>query len=105
MRFWLRRGVDGFRVDVLYHVMKDEAFRDNPLNPGYREGIDSKANRFLPVHTADLPETMGIVAAMRSVVDEFPERVLIGELYLPWNASSRTTASASMARTCLSISC
>ncbi|HXO99082.1 MAG TPA: alpha-amylase family glycosyl hydrolase [Luteibacter sp.] len=83
MRFWLRRGVDGFRVDVLYHVMKDEAFRDNPPNPAYREGIDSEANRFLPVHTADLPETMGIVAAMRSVVDEFPERVLIGELYLP----------------------
>lgn len=83
MRFWLRRGVDGFRVDVLYHVMKDAQFRDNPINPAYREGIDSEANRFLPVHTADLPEVLGIVTAMREVVDEFPERVLIGELYLP----------------------
>ncbi|MGF6711667.1 alpha-glucosidase [Luteibacter sp. W1I16] len=83
MRFWLRRGVDGFRVDVIYHVMKDAEFRDNPPNPDYREGIDSEAQRLLPLHTADLPETQGIVAAMRSVVDEFPERVLIGELYLP----------------------
>ncbi|MGF6495997.1 alpha-glucosidase [Luteibacter sp. 621] len=83
MRFWLRRGVDGFRVDVLYHVMKDAAFRDNPPNPDYREGIDASANRFLPEHTADLPEVQGVVAAMRAVVDEFPDRVLIGELYLP----------------------
>ena len=83
MRFWLRRGVDGFRVDVIYHVMKDAAFRDNPPNPGFREGIDADAHRFLPVRTADLPETQGVVAAMRSVVDEFPNRVLIGELYLP----------------------
>jgi alpha-glucosidase len=83
MRFWLRRGVDGFRVDVIYHVMKDAEFRDNPLNPAYREGVDSEANRFLPTYTADLPEVQGIVATMRSVVDEFPDRVLIGELYLP----------------------
>nr|WP_247741292.1 alpha-amylase family glycosyl hydrolase [Luteibacter sp. SG786] len=83
MRFWMRRGVDGFRVDVIYHVMKDAAFRDNPPNPAFREGIDADAHRFLPVHTADLPETQGIVAAMREVVDEFPDRVLIGEIYLP----------------------
>jgi alpha-glucosidase len=83
MRFWLRRGVDGFRVDVLYHVMKDAEFRDNPLNPDYREGIDSEANRFLPVNIADIPETQDVVVAMRRVVDEYPERVLIGELYLP----------------------
>ena len=30
MRFWLRRGVDGFRVDVIYHLIKDDLFRDNP---------------------------------------------------------------------------
>ena len=83
MRFWLRRGVDGFRVDVLYHVMKDAAFRDNPLNPAFRPGIDSEANRFLPTYIADLPEVQGVVATMRSVIDEFPDRVLIGELYLP----------------------
>ena len=34
MRFWLRRGVDGFRVDAVWYLMKDDQFRDNPPNPG-----------------------------------------------------------------------
>jgi alpha-glucosidase len=34
MRFWLRKGVDGFRIDVIWHLIKDDQFRDNPLNPG-----------------------------------------------------------------------
>ena len=38
MRFWLRRGVDGFRVDVIWHLIKDDQFRDNPSNPDFREG-------------------------------------------------------------------
>src|ERR1700740_1985319 len=38
LRFWLRRGVDGFRVDVIWHLMKDEHFTDNPPNPDYRDG-------------------------------------------------------------------
>ena len=38
MRFWLRKGVDGFRVDVIWHLIKDAQFRDNPPNPYYREG-------------------------------------------------------------------
>jgi alpha-glucosidase len=32
LRFWLDRGVDGFRVDVMHHLVKDEEFRDNPPN-------------------------------------------------------------------------
>ena len=33
LRFWLDRGVDGFRVDVVWHMIKDAEFRDNPPNP------------------------------------------------------------------------
>ena len=36
MRFWLGKGVDGFRVDVIWHLIKDAEFRDNPPNPHYR---------------------------------------------------------------------
>src|SRR5262249_21370569 len=36
MRFWFRRGVDGFRVDVVWHLIKDDEFRDNPPNAGFR---------------------------------------------------------------------
>ena len=82
LRFWLRKGVDGFRVDVMWMMIKDDQFRDNPPNPGYRLGQPSN-QRLLPVYNSDRPEVHEIVAEMRAVVDEFPERVLIGEIYLP----------------------
>jgi len=86
MRFWLRRGVDGFRVDVIYHLIKDLHFRDNPPNPAFIPGGDP-AHRLMPEYTADLPEVQDVVMEMRRVLDEFgsaqSSRVLIGEVYLP----------------------
>jgi alpha-glucosidase len=82
LRFWLRRGVDGFRVDVMWLMIKDDEFRDNPPNPGYRPGQPSN-NRVLPVYNSNRPEVHELVARMRAVVDEYHQRVLIGEIYLP----------------------
>ena len=82
MRFWLRKGVDGFRVDVIWHLIKDEQFRDNPVNPDFREGMPPNQH-LLPIYTTDRPEIHDVVADMRRVVDEFDRRVLIGEIYLP----------------------
>jgi alpha-glucosidase len=82
LRFWLERGVDGFRVDVLWHLIKDYLFRDNPPNPQYSPGAPPHHSQ-VPLYTTDRPEVQGIVAGLRRVVDEFDERVLIGEIYLP----------------------
>src|SRR5687768_10359567 len=82
MRFWLRRGVDGFRVDVIWHLIKDEQFRDNPPNPEFKPG-DPPPRALTPLYTADRPEIHDILAEMRRVSDEFADRVLIGEIYLP----------------------
>ncbi len=83
LRFWLARGVDGFRLDVFWHLIKDAAFRDDPLNPDYREG-EPDFRRVRPLYSADQAEVLGIAAEMRRVVAEYPgERVLIGEIYLP----------------------
>ncbi|NDZ17905.1 alpha-amylase [Variovorax sp. WS11] len=86
LRFWLRRGVDGFRVDVLSDLIKDAEFRDNPLNPDFVVG-QFPALRWIPLYSTDRPEMQQIVAEMRRVVDAFGDatssRVLIGELYLP----------------------
>src|SRR5690348_5890770 len=82
LRFWLNRGADGFRVDALWYLIKDDQFRDNPVNPGYVPGQPS-SNRLLPFYTANRPEVHPIVAEMRSVIDAYPDRVLIGEIYLP----------------------
>ena len=75
MRFWLDRGpngrgVDGFRMDVLWLLIKDDLFRDNP--PGGER-----------VFNADQPGTQEIVREMRALLDSYGDRVLIGEIYLP----------------------
>ena len=82
MRFWLRRGVDGFRVDVIWHLLKDDQFRDNPPNPNFEPG-QPPHRALVPLYTTDLPEVHDAIAGLRQVLDEFPDRVLLGEIYLP----------------------
>lgn len=82
MRFWLARGVDGFRVDALPLVVKDAQFRDNPPNPRWTPG-QSDYRRLVPAHTVDQPEMAEVTAFLRAVVDEYPERVLAAEMGLP----------------------
>jgi alpha-glucosidase len=82
MRFWLRRGVDGFRVDVIWHLIKDAEFRDDPPNPDVRPG-EPDYRRLLHRYSTDRPEVHEVIRGLRAVVDEFPERLLIGEIYLP----------------------
>jgi alpha-glucosidase len=82
MRFWLEKGVDGFRVDVMWHLIKDEYFRDNPENPDYKEEQPTY-NSLEPVYSTDQPEVHDVIELMRDLTDQYPERVLIGEIYLP----------------------
>jgi len=82
MRFWLDKGVDGFRVDVIWHLIKDEHLRDNPPNPAYVPGRP-EIDRNLQIHSADQPEIHRVTAEMRGVMEEYDERLLIGEIYLP----------------------
>lgn len=83
MRFWLDRGVDGFRVDAIHHLFEDDGFADNPANPNWREGM-SPARRVLRLRTIDQPEVHEAIAKMRRVVGEYDgDRLLIGEAYLP----------------------
>jgi alpha-glucosidase len=77
LRFWLRRGVDGFRIDVPHRLGKDQALRDNPMianepDPRYVGARFDEDQR--SVH--------GHLQVIRSVVDEFPDRVLVGEVYV-----------------------
>jgi alpha-glucosidase len=82
LRFWLERGVDGFRVDALRQLIKDVQLRDNPPNPAHHP-TQGPYHALLPVYTTDRPEVLERVADMRRIVDQYPERLLIGELYLP----------------------
>lgn len=82
LRFWLRRGVDGFRIDVIWHLLKDHLLRDNPPNPGYDPAKDPSNDRQRGLYNADRPEVIDVVMRMRDVLQEFDgERLMIGELY------------------------
>jgi alpha-glucosidase len=82
LRFWLERGVDGFRVDVIWHIAKDDQFRDNPRNPEYQPG-QNPHHEVISTYEADRPEVHDIIAEMRQVLDAYPQRMMVGEVYLP----------------------
>jgi alpha-glucosidase len=84
LRFWLDRGVDGFRMDVLWYLVKDEAFRDNPSNAAFDPGRDPPHLTLDPAYSSDRPETLEIVKRMRRLLDSYPgDRVMVAETYLP----------------------
>ena len=81
MRFWLDRGVDGFRVDVIGLMMKDPEFRDEPLNPNW-DGI-YPFSKLQHIYTANLPEVHDLIGRMRKLLDSYDDRMMVGETYLP----------------------
>jgi alpha-glucosidase len=83
LRFWLDRGVDGFRVDAIHHLIEDERLRDNPPDPEWRPG-QPPARRLARIYTTDRDEVHDAIAAMRAVADSYDaDHVLIGEASLP----------------------
>jgi len=81
MHFWLKKGVDGFRVDTIGLMMKDPFFRDEPINPGYDGRQD--LNRLQHIHTVDLPEVHELIHEMRLILDSYDDRMMVGETFLP----------------------
>jgi alpha-glucosidase len=79
LRFWLERGVDGFRVDASAVLAEDALLRDEPLNPEAGEDVPPP-NRYVRVFTDDRPESLAYLGQLRQVLDEFPDRVLAGEV-------------------------
>jgi alpha-glucosidase len=81
MRFWLQRGVDGFRVDVIWLMIKDEQLRDEPEDPAW-DKINPHA-ALQHIYTADQPQVHAVIRRMRALLDEYDDRMIVGEIYLP----------------------
>ena len=93
VRFWLDMGVDGFRLDALGTIFEDPRMPDQgsglTLMELRRRGMqaqteeEQRAAGELWEHAfryqIDLPEVHGLMKELRSVVDEYDERVLVGE--------------------------
>ncbi len=88
LRFWFDKGVDGFRIDVLWHIVKHEALPDNPVNPAWTADVRDR-DRLIQEHSTDQPEAHAFSAEMRDLADGYGERVLIGEIFLPNDRHAR----------------
>jgi len=79
-RFWLNKGVAGFRLDAIPELFEDPELRNEKILPGTNEvgSPNEEQNR-----TENLPEVHVVMRALRKLVDSYPgDRVLIGETYL-----------------------
>lgn len=81
LRFWLDRGIDGFRIDALEMVLKDDQFRDNPPNPAWKPG-DLAHTRQLSTYSDDQPGLHELIQEMRTLTESYGQRLLIGEISL-----------------------
>jgi alpha-glucosidase len=83
MRFWLKRGVDGFRTDAVYGLVKDAKLRDNPPNPNYRPGVTDPAEQFIRLHSAGQTELFKVLNSFCNVLSEHQDRFLVSEPPFP----------------------
>jgi len=82
-RFWLERGVDGFRLDVVNHYIKDDQWRDNPTRWWHGESpLRSLVayDRQWHIYDRDRPELRHLLREFRQVLDAYPERMSVGEI-------------------------
>ena len=77
MKFWLDKGVSGFRMDAVSRLFEDPELHDDPYLPGYNAFGDRNIQH---KYTDDLPETHEVFRELRKLVDSYPNHpVLIAE--------------------------
>ena len=70
IRFWLDKGIDGFRFDVINFLNTDDSTTDNPMKEGKQQ------------HTFDIdqPGIKKAISVIKSTVNEYPGRFTVGEV-------------------------
>lgn len=90
LRFWLDRGVDGFRIDAAFHLVKDPALRNNPPNPharGNRHKSFGAYDAQLHLYDEDQPDVHDVYRALRQLLDGYGKRtgrprLAMGEVHI-----------------------
>ena len=94
MRFWLDRGVAGFRLDAITALLEDEQLRDEPVLGGTNAQGDPNLKE---IYVDNLPGNHEVIRRLRAMIDSYPaERLLVGETYVartaqlyPWYGGAR----------------
>jgi alpha-glucosidase len=80
IRYWLDRGIDGFRLDVINFFVKDGEFRSNPFGIGpYPRPYDLQKH----IYDRNRPELHDLLRELRELLDSYDSRMLVGEVYSP----------------------
>ncbi len=85
VEFWLKRGVDGVRLDAIVHCFHDQQLRDNPKRPeevAHNKGCKPENPYAAQLHefTTDRPENIGFIEKIRALLDRYPGTVALGEV-------------------------
>ncbi len=84
MRFWLDRGVDGFRLDTVNMYVHDKKLRDDLPGDWADHGDGTfpatPYNAQNHIHSKTQPENLDVLARMRSLCDEYDDRMMVGEV-------------------------
>jgi alpha-glucosidase len=81
MRFWLDRGVAGFRLDAITTLYEDPTLKDEPLTGKLDASGFPESNHTL---TSGLPEVHDVLRRLRTMIDSYKDnRLLVGEIYVP----------------------
>lgn len=81
-RFWLKRGVDGLRIDAINYLLKDERFLDEPKNKNYVKGKNQPNDILLHIYSKDQPGLINTIRKVSDLLDEFPDAFMVSEIYL-----------------------
>ncbi|CTQ34072.1 alpha-amylase family glycosyl hydrolase [Jannaschia rubra] len=84
-RFWLDRGVDGFRLDTINFYFADALLRDNPALPPERRNAKvapmvNPYNHQEHLHSKNQPENLDFLKRFRDLLDEYPGAAAVGEI-------------------------
>lgn len=93
--FWLDRGVDGFRMDAVFFLIKDEHFRDDPINPDPEPAKLDPYRSLIHTYSSGRPETLKIINNFTKILEKFGDKFMVTELetlnvqeLLPWYDAS-----------------
>lgn len=81
LEFWIHKGVDGFRSDAAYHLIKDDQFRDDPPNPEYK-GIKDSYNGLLHTYSQGRSEALDTINTFCSILGLHKDKYMVSEAYL-----------------------
>jgi alpha-glucosidase len=82
MRYWLDRGVAGFRIDVCNVIIKDAQLRDNPPSDD-SDPFDVQLFGQKPIYNQNRPEVHDVIRRWRTLADAYPDSMLVGETPVP----------------------